>query len=357
MTRTLRITATLFAALLLTTGTQVASASQRLAAATLVPNVTPTATLTVAPTQTTAPVGALIDLSGSLDLSDGASLTGHTIHVLETAPGGVETDVGTASTDIFGHFYFAVPNALTPAGHWTFRATFDGGSTYLPTDASTGVDVGNPPPSLTLGTSAATILIGGHVTVTATLGAWHSNDQVSIYGTTGGGPKQLVGSGAVNSSGIFAVSLSPTHNTVYSASWAGDDTYLPATSASKAVSVRAKLAIAQAGYYRSSHGVRLYHYRASCWTRSTHCPRFTAGLLPSMAGKGILFTLQRRSSGHWRTVTTGTIATNVNGLAAAIYRYRGTVLIGKTMRVKASWAGDSGNLGAHSKWTLFRLTS
>jgi hypothetical protein len=193
--------------------------------------------------------------------------------------------------------------------------------------------------------------------VTATLGAWHSNDQVSIYGTTGGGAPQLVGSGAVNSSGIFAVSLSPTHNTVYSASWAGDDTYLPATSASKPVSVRAKLAIVQAGYYRSSRGVRLYHYHASCWTRSTHCPRFTAGLRPSMAGRGILFTLQRRSSGHWRTVTTGTIGTNVNGLAAAIYRYRGTVLIGKTMRVKASWAGDSGNLGGHSKWTSFRLTS
>jgi hypothetical protein len=272
MTRTLRFTTILFAVLLLTTGTQVASASQRLATETLVPNVT----LTVSPRQTTAPVGA--------------------------------------STDP------------------------------------------DPAPSLTLGTSAGTILIGGHVTVTATLGAWHSNDQVSIYGTTGGGTPQLVGSGAVNSSGIFALSLSPTHNTVYSASWAGDDTYLPATSASKSVSVRAKVTIAQAGYYRSSRGVRLYHYRASCWTRSTHCPRFTARLLPSMAGKAILFTLQRRSSGHWRTVTTGTVGTNVNGLAAAIYRYRGTSLIGKTMRVKASWAGDSGNLGGHSEWTSFRLT-
>src|SRR6478735_8451224 len=130
MTRTLRISATLFAALLLTTGTQVASASQRLAAGTLVPNVAPTATLTVSPTQTTAPVG-------------------------------VETDIGTASTNVFGAFYFAVPNTLTPAGHWSFRATFDGESTYLPTDATTGVDVGNPPPSLTLGTSAATILIAG----------------------------------------------------------------------------------------------------------------------------------------------------------------------------------------------------
>jgi hypothetical protein len=41
---------------------------------------------------------------------------------------------------------------------------------------------------------------------------------------------------------------------------------------------------------------------------------------------------------------------------AAIYRYRGTSLIGKTVRVKA-WAGDSGNLGGHSTWTLFRLTN
>ena len=122
--------------------------------------------------------------------------------------------------------------------------------------------------------------------------------------------------------------------------------------------MRAKLAIAQAGYYRSSRGVRLYHYHASCWTRSTHCPRFTAGLLPSMAGRGILFTLQRRSSGHWRTVTDRHHRhQRERSAAAAIYRYRGTVLIGKTMRVKASWAGDSGNLGGHSKWTSFRLTS
>ena len=195
------------------------------------------------------------------------------------------------------------------------------------------------------------------MTLTAQLGAWHSNDVVSIYGATGGGAPQLVGSGAVDLNGIFAVTLSPTHTTVYSAGWAGDDTYLPATSASKLVSVRAKVAIVQSGYYRSSRGVRLYHYRASCWTRATHCPRFTAGLLPSMAGKGILFTLQRRSSGHWRTVATGTIGTNVNGRAAAIYRYRGTSLIGKAMRVKAGWAGDSGNLGGHSKWALFRLTN
>ena len=234
--------------------------------------------------------------------------------MLETAPGGVETDVGTADTNVFGAFYFAVPNTLTPAGHWSFRATFDGESTYLPAQATTGVDVGNPAPSLTLGTSAATILIGGHVTVTAHAGRLALQRPVSIYGTTGGGAPQLVGSGAVDSNGIFAVSLSPTHNTVYSASWAGDDTYLPATSTSKSVSVRARLAIVQSGYYRSSRGVRLYHYHASCWTRATHCPRFTAGLLPSMAGKGILFTLQRRSSGHWRTVTTGTIGTNVNGL-------------------------------------------
>ena len=352
----LRITATLFAALVLTTGTQVAAASQRLAAGTAVPNVTPTATLTVSPTQTTAPVGASIDLSGHLDLSDGASLTGHTIHVLETAPGGVETDVGTADTNVFGSWYFAVPNTLTPAGHWSFRATFDGESTYLPAQATTGVDVGNPAPSLTLGTSTATIVIGGHMTLTAHLGAWHSNDGCRSTVPPAAAAPQLVGSGEVDSNGVFVVSLSPTHNTVYSASWAGDDTYLPATSASKSVSVRAKVAIVQSGYYRSSRGVRLYHYHASCWTHGTHCPRFTAGLLPSMAGKGILFTLQQRSSGHWRTVVTGTIGTNVNGLSAAIYKYRGTSLIGKAMRVKASWGGDPGNLGGHSKWTSFRLT-
>jgi hypothetical protein len=192
--------------------------------------------------------------------------------VLETAPGGVETDIGTADTNVFGAWYFAVPNTLTPAGHWSFRATFDGESTDLPAQATTGVDVGNPAPSLTFGTSATTILIGKHVTLTAQLGAWHSNDVVSIYGTTGGGAPQLVGSGAVDVNGIFAVTLSPTHNTVYSASWAGDDTYLPATSASRSVSVRAKVAIVQWGYYRSSRGVQLFHYRASCWTRHTHCP-------------------------------------------------------------------------------------
>lgn len=58
---------------------------------------------------------------------------------------------------------------------------------------------------------------------------------------------------------------------------------------------------------------------------------------------------------HGFTVT-GTIGTNANSMSAAIYRYRGTVLIGKTMRVRAGWAGDSGNLGGRSKWTSFRLT-
>ncbi|HET7429016.1 MAG TPA: hypothetical protein VFJ66_06170 [Gaiellales bacterium] len=316
----------------------------------------PASGMTITATPKTVSLGGSVNVGGHLTLPAGAVQSGHTVHVYATAPGGVEAELGTTTTNSFGNWYYAVPGPLT-GGTWTVRAAFDGETAYAPSSASTTVAVGNPPPSLTVTADHAAIVIGKHVAITAHLGAWHSNDIVSIYRSTNGGAPELAASGPVTVDGTFTAAFSPTVKTTYTARWAGDDTYLPAASGGVTVSVRSRIAISQSGYYAVSRGVHLYHYRSGCWTRSSGCPHFLARLYPSLPGATVTFTLQRRTAKGWITTLSGKASTNSRSVAAAIYRYTGTALIGRPMRVRASWVGNGSDLGSHSAWTYFRLTN
>jgi hypothetical protein len=315
----------------------------------------PASSLSITATPKTVGLGGSVDVGGHLGLPSGVSLTGHTVHIYATAPGGSESELGTTATNAFGNWYYAVPGPLT-GGTWTLRVGYDGESTYASSTASTTVAVGNPPPSLTVTTGASTITVGKTVTVTAHLGAWHSNRVVSIYRSTGGGAPVLASSGEVGVDGTFSATLSPSVRTTYTARWDGDDTYLPAAGGGVTVSVRSRIAISQSGSYAGSHGVRLYHYRSSCWTHGTRCPTFHAHLYPALPGAMITFTLQRRTAKGWITVLSGNAWTTGRSIATAIYRYTGTVLIGRPMRVRASWSGNANDIAGHSAWTAFRLT-
>ncbi len=315
----------------------------------------PESALSITAAAKTVSLGGSVNVGGHLTLPGGATQSGHTVHVYATAPGGSETELGTATTSSFGNWYFAVKGPLT-GGTWAIRAGFDGESAYAPSSASTTVAVGDPPPSLTIGAGASTITVGKQVTVSAHLGAWHSNDMVSIYRSTGGSAPVLAATGAVGVDGTFAARFSPGAKTTYTARWDGDDTYLPAASSGVTVAVRSKMAISQAGYYAVSHGVALYHYRSGCWSGNAGCPRFRAHLSPSLPGVMVTFTLQRETSRGWITVVSGNAATSSRSVAAAIYRYTGTPLIGHPMRVRASWGGNSADAGSRSGWTAFRLT-
>jgi len=210
--------------------------------------------------------------------------------------------------------------------------------------------------SISVTASASTITVGGRTNLTVHLGGWGAGKPVKLYATPYGGTKTLVASGVANAFGNYVRAVAPARRTTYTAEWEGDAAHAPDT-ATKLIYVRARVAIAQAGFYGSSGSYRLYHFHSSCWTAGTYCPRFAATVYPNHAGAAVRFVLQRRtSSGAWANATSGSATADSRSIAHAFFRYGGTGWIGQTLRVRASWAGNVQNLAAASGWSYFRIT-
>lgn len=315
----------------------------------------PASTLTISDGgATTARLGSTLRLTGALHLPDGASPSGETVTITATMPSGSTRAIGQATANGNGNWGITTPS-LKPGGRWVFHAAYAGGA-YSASSASVGLRIGNPEPSLTVSARASTVSYGGADVVTVHLAKWHSSRTVTLYRSMDGSAPVKVAGGAVSSGGTRSFTVHPSRRTVYTARWAGDDTYLPKVSAGKVVLVRARLSVTQSGFYRSSGAVRLYHYRSGCWTSNALCPHFTGHLLPQMDGRPVRFTLQKLVSGRWETALAGTATTGAGGLSGVIYRYTGTGLIGHVMRVHATWAGNSDYLAATSPWVELELT-
>jgi hypothetical protein len=83
--------------------------------------------------------------------------------------------------------------------------------------------------TLRLTASAASVTSGTTVQVTVRLGKTYNSRVVSLYAQPASGAKKLIKSGKVNSQGILTVSYKVTKNTTFTAVFAGDAHYAPAT--------------------------------------------------------------------------------------------------------------------------------
>jgi Tol biopolymer transport system component len=99
-----------------------------------------TSTLTIIPSPIQVLPGETSVLSGKLTLSDGASAAGQIIHILETPPGGSQTEIGQATTDESGGYSFTTPT-LDVKGTFTFEAAWDGDPEHDGSSATTAIYV------------------------------------------------------------------------------------------------------------------------------------------------------------------------------------------------------------------------
>jgi hypothetical protein len=83
--------------------------------------------------------------------------------------------------------------------------------------------------SLTIGQVRGTGSTKKTVTITARLGTTHVNRVVTITATPSGGASVTLASGTVNANGNLVATYQPKTTTTYTATFAGDDWYLPAT--------------------------------------------------------------------------------------------------------------------------------
>jgi hypothetical protein len=211
--------------------------------------------------------------------------------------------------------------------------------------------------SVTIATSASTILGKGSAVVTGTLHTASTNNTLSLYARPEGASWQLLSSGTVDADGDFAVTVQPRRNTDYSARWSGDPTHDSAASAVVTVKVRVIVHASSLGGYDIKRGYRLYHYTSRCGSQHRGCPRFLATTSPSLPGHEYNLLLQARArSGAWRKVLAANGRLGPRGRTTIIILYSNKSVIGHRLRINFKVPSDQQHLGNTSRWVYFVVT-
>lgn|GEM_PF-1323028 len=185
----------------------------------------PTA-LSATASATSTYVGLPVIVSGGL-ASGQTALAGGAVTVRRSCNGLNAVIVGTVLTGTGGSY--AVSDS-PPEGSCAYWASFAGDSAYAAaTSASVAVTVQRRVTSLTISQVRGTGSTRKTVTITAHLGTTHVNRVVTIIATPSGGASVTLASGTVNANGNLVATYQPKTTTTYTATFAGDDWYRPAT--------------------------------------------------------------------------------------------------------------------------------
>ncbi|WP_052434514.1 hypothetical protein [Streptacidiphilus melanogenes] len=285
----------------------------------------------------TAPRAVPLHLVGQL--GGGYHNPGQVLHVTRTDllhPHGValpDVVLGTDGT-------FTVTDAPQVGGADTYTVSYPGDAAYAPATASATVQVSRTAAALSVGTNASSYSYGATATVTAHLGTTFDGRTVSLYAQPHGAAKVLLRTGSVDAKGNLAVSYRLTCNTVFTATFAGDSRYAPAT-ALRSVSTGAALSERVTGSYgtqlRGATRYLLVHHGATA--------SVTATLTPAAPGSCVQFEFQRWTGGAWRTTSTTTChAVNSAGVTTLGLDLRG--LTGATLRIRAEYVPAAGAANA-----------
>jgi hypothetical protein len=178
--------------------------------------------------------GAKVTLSGKLTLNGAAAKAGTAVKIYRRVAGSsVNSATLTATTKAGGAF--TATNLPPGSGSYDYVASYPGSGVYKSASSSVLVHVTAVKPTLKLKISAGTVKPGGKVTVTATLGTWHTNRTLVIYAQPKGGKKTVIKRATVNSKGQLSVGYTVRANTTFTVTFSGDTWY---TSASATAAVK-----------------------------------------------------------------------------------------------------------------------
>jgi hypothetical protein len=306
----------------------------------------PALTLT-APAKATR--GAALKFTGGL--SDAPYDSGETVTVSRTDAAHTTTPVrwtvplGTDGT-------VAVQDTPTIGGANTYTVSYPGDAAHQAATASAIVQVSRATTSLSVTTNASSYTYGATATVTAHLGKTNNSRTVAIYAQPYGGKKTLVKTGTVDSHGNLTAGYKITHNTTFTAAFAGDYNYAPATATHSAHDY-VKVTEVLAGYYTTvtygSTHYRVYHHTVK--------PQVSATVSPNKSGQCQLFQAQQYYSGAWHTLTTSSCFHLTTGSTAAA-KLTLTNAVGQKFRVRSEYVhstADNTNLSTWSGWLYFTV--
>ncbi|MGV9562617.1 hypothetical protein [Streptomyces sp. NPDC003480] len=293
---------------------------------------------------TAATRGAALTFGGTL--SDAPYGSGEKVTVSRTDAAHTATPV-TWTVPVAADGTVTVKDTPSVGGANTYTVSYPGDASHQAATASAIVQVSRTATALSVATNASSYTYGATATVTAHLGTTNNSRTVSIYAQPYGGKKTLVKTAAVDSKGNLSATYKLTRTTTFSASFAGDYQYAPAT-ASRTASDQAKVVETLGGYYTSTtYGgttYRVYHHTAK--------PRVTATVTPNKSGQCAQFQAQEYYSGAWHTLSTsGCFSLDAN--SAAVTQLSLTHAVNQRFRVRSEYvhsAKDNTNLSTWSGW-------
>jgi hypothetical protein len=305
---------------------------------------------------TTVSVGDQVNISGFLTLSDDPGPVGATVHIVRTNPDQTQTQLPDQQTIPGGEYVLA--DRPPVRGIYTYTATYDGDAVHSGSTATsqplTAIGLVD---SLTLHASALAIRNHASVTVTARLGDGASSGTISIWRTPFGRSKRLVQTGAVDVTGRFAVRLPLARTNTFSATFSGDETHVPSTSATLRVAVKVRITGAMVGGYARSGVYRLYHYHSSCPARHARCVLYHTTVYPNHHAQCVYFRLEALLGRRWRMLgTTGCVRLGTASKARIRIIYNASVR-GVRFRINSVFKGDRANDAAGAAWSYFKVTT
>lgn len=297
--------------------------------------------------------GHRLTISGKLALTVGKPPARSRITITRSLAGTSAVTRWTRTTAAHGTFSLTdTPPAL---GKYTYTATFAGTATAQAATASRAVLITKIPSSLRLSARRGTVNYRAAVTVTAHLGATYNRRTVRIYARAFGTKTTvLIKVGRVNSRGDLTVSYRPARSTRFSATFAGDAKYQPAT-ASRTVYVRARVTQKLRGYYSSEHIgsslYRLYHGSGRLASAIT--------VAPNKKGGCVAFEVQQFFQGAWQPNTMSSCQ-RLGASSRTSIKYSLSGAVGGQFRIRGDFnraKGDTTNKNASSAWAYFSVTS
>jgi hypothetical protein len=183
----------------------------------------------------TVKAGTKVKISGKLTLGGAPAPKGTTVKIYRRVAGKSVNSATLTTTTSAGGSY-STTNIPSASGSYDYVASYPGSSVYKSSSSTVLVHVTKAKPSLKLTFSAGSVNPGRKVTVTASLGAWHTNKTLVIYAQPKGSTKKLVKRATINSKGRLVVSYTVKANTTFTVTFSGDGWY---TSASVSATVKA----------------------------------------------------------------------------------------------------------------------
>ncbi|WP_127356545.1 hypothetical protein [Actinacidiphila soli] len=301
----------------------------------------------------TAPAtsGRAAPLTVSGQLSAGPYESGEVVHVIKSDLGD-PTGVALPDAPLSADGTFEITDDPQIGGANTFTVSYPGDTTHQAATASATVQVSRSAASVSLTTNATHYAYGATATVTAHLGATYNDRTVSIYAQPYGGKKSLIKTSAVDSHGNLVTSYKLTHNTVFTAAFAGDYHYAPAT-ATRTTYDYVKVSESLSGYYTNTHYgstlYRVYHHTAKAKLNTT--------VTPNKAGQCVRFQVQRYYSSAWHTLSTSSCHT-LSKTSSGYGTLSLTNAINSKFRMRAEYvhsSKDTTNLSTWGAWQFFTV--